>query len=165
MIDHRFRPWALSLLSLALILSNVCAQTNRISGVLTEDATWSGDNLLQGTVVVPAGRVVTIEPGSRLRHCVVEYADCAGDHKDYYDNDCNPDTPPPARVYFQAVVALACHLDIEDCVFQNLPDGGGPGVWTDVPGRVDVPGAGEMQQMSDAEGQLGRRFYHVSVRP
>src|SRR6185503_17467781 len=24
--------------------------------------------------------------------------------------------------YFQAVVALACHLDIDGCVFQNLPD-------------------------------------------
>lgn len=112
MIDHRFRPWALSLLSLALSLSHVCAQTNRISGVLTQDATWSGDNLLQGTVVVPGGRVVTIEPGSRL-----------------------------------------------------LMDGGGAGVWTDVPGRVDVPGEGGMQQMSDAEGPLDRRFYRVSVRP
>jgi hypothetical protein len=60
---------------------------------------------------------------SRLRHCIIEYADCAGDHKDYYDNDCDPDTPMPSRVYFQAVVALACHLDIEGCVFRNLPDG------------------------------------------
>jgi len=169
---YRIRPFVLGLLSVVLTLSNVCAQTNLISGVLTEDATWSGTNLLQGTVVVPEGTVVIVEPGtlllmdagatlrvegqfladgtepapirftrhrigarwerllfvraadSRLRHCIIEYADCAGDHKDYYDNDCDPDTPMPSRVYFQAVVALACHLDIESCVFQNLPDGG-----------------------------------------
>ncbi|UCG56805.1 MAG: right-handed parallel beta-helix repeat-containing protein [Phycisphaerales bacterium] len=64
---------------------------------------------------------------SRLEHCFIEYADCEGDHKDYYDNDCDPETPLPSRTYFQAVVALACHVDIEGCVFQNLPDDGSGG--------------------------------------
>jgi hypothetical protein len=59
---------------------------------------------------------------SRLAHCIIEYADCEGDHKDYYDNDCNDATVPPSRVYFQAVVALASHIDIEGCIFQKLPD-------------------------------------------
>jgi len=64
---------------------------------------------------------------SRLSHCIIEYADCEGDHKDYYDNDCNDATAPPSRVYFQAVVAVASHIDIEGCVFQNLPhDGSNP---------------------------------------
>lgn len=62
---------------------------------------------------------------SLLRHCVIEFSDCEGDHKDYYDDDCDPATPPPSRTYFQAVVALACHLDIEYCTFQNLPDESG----------------------------------------
>jgi hypothetical protein len=59
---------------------------------------------------------------SVLRNCVVEYSNCAGDHKDYYDNDCNTNTIPPARNYHEAVVVLATHLDIEGCTFQNLPD-------------------------------------------
>jgi parallel beta-helix repeat protein len=160
------------LLGVALSTGILSGETNVISGVVTSNITWSGTNLLQGTVVVPDGVLVTIAPGtrllmdagaglrvegqlqadgteeqpifftrhlagtswerllfagaadSRLRHCVIEYSDCAGDHKDYYDNDCDPSTPFPSRVYFQAVVALACHLDIEGCKFQNLPDGG-----------------------------------------
>ncbi len=59
---------------------------------------------------------------SRLAHCIIEYADCEGDHKDYYDNDCDPNTAPPSRDYFQAVVVIASHLDIENCLFENLPD-------------------------------------------
>jgi len=144
--------------------------------VLTEDTTWSGTHILEDSVVVPAGIVLNIEPGtmvmmdvavslkvygqlladgteaepirftqygnskwkqimfieavdSRLAHCTIEYADCAGDHKDYYDNDCDPGTPPLPRDYHEAIVVLACHLDIESCIFQNLPDdsGGGEG--------------------------------------
>ncbi len=65
---------------------------------------------------------------SVFRHCVVEFSDCPGDHKDYYDNDCNTATPPlPGRNYFQAIVAVATHLDIEHCLFQNLPDDGANG--------------------------------------
>ena len=142
---------------------------NEISGSLTADTTWSGVVLLAGTVIVPAGLAVTIDPGtyvlmrsgatlrvegqllangtenapihfthygngttwerlmfvqaedSRLSHCVIEYSDCEGDHKDYYPStDC--ETPRANRTYFQAVVALGCHLDIEGCLFRNLPD-------------------------------------------
>jgi hypothetical protein len=32
---------------------------------------------------------------------------------------------PGPRTYHEAVVALACHLDIENCVFRNLPDESG----------------------------------------
>jgi hypothetical protein len=59
---------------------------------------------------------------SRLAYCTVEFADSAGDHKDYYDNDCNPETPMPTRKYHEAITALATHLDIESCTFQHLPD-------------------------------------------
>jgi hypothetical protein len=51
---------------------------------------------------------------SRLVHCVIEYADSEGAHQDYY--------VPGPRNYHEAIVALACHLDIEDCTFRNLPD-------------------------------------------
>ena len=37
---YRIRPFVLGLLSVALTFTNVCAQTNLISGVLTESATW-----------------------------------------------------------------------------------------------------------------------------
>ena len=75
------------------------------------------------------GRLMFVQAqDSRLRHCVIEFADCEGDHKDYYpESDCG--TPRANRSYFQAVVALGCHLDIEGCLFHHLPDdsGGGEG--------------------------------------
>ena len=51
---------------------------------------------------------------SQLVHCIIEYADSEGAHQDYY--------VPGPRNYHEAIVALACHLDIEDCTFRNLPD-------------------------------------------
>ena len=54
---------------------------------------------------------------SRLSNCIIEYADSEGEHQDYYG------TGP--RTYHEAVVALACHLDIENCIFRNLPDESG----------------------------------------
>ena len=143
--------------------------------VLTENTTWSGTQILEDNVVVPAGIVLTIEPGtmvmmdnavsikvygqlladgtegepihftrngsgkrwkqiifiesedSRFAHCIFEFADCEGDHKDYYDDGCDPNTPPLPRDYHEAVVALASHIDIENCTFQNLPDDGSNG--------------------------------------
>jgi hypothetical protein len=64
---------------------------------------------------------------SRLTNCIFEYANCAGDHKDYYDNDCDPGTAPLPRTYHEAVVSLASHVDFEKCVFQKLPTTGGEG--------------------------------------
>jgi parallel beta-helix repeat protein len=57
---------------------------------------------------------------SRLAHAIIEYADSEGDHQDYY--------VAGPRNYHEAVVVLASHLDIDDCVFRRLPD--------------DAPGAG-----------------------
>jgi len=54
---------------------------------------------------------------SRLANCIIEYADSEGEHQDYYE--------PGPRTYHEAVVALACHLDIENCIFRNLPDESG----------------------------------------
>lgn len=53
---------------------------------------------------------------SRFEHCIFEYADSAGDHQDYY--------VPGPRNYHEAVVALACHVDFNDCTFQKLPHDG-----------------------------------------
>jgi hypothetical protein len=53
---------------------------------------------------------------SRFEHCIIEYADSAGEHQDYY--------VPGPRNYHEAVVALACHLDFNDCTFQKLPNDG-----------------------------------------
>ena len=64
---------------------------------------------------------------SRLRNCVFEYANCAGDHQAYYDNDCNTSTVPPARNYTEAIVALATQLDIDGCIFRNLVSASGAG--------------------------------------
>ena len=51
---------------------------------------------------------------SRLAHCIIEYADSEGEHQDYYE--------PGPRTYHEAIVVLACHIDIENCIFRNLPD-------------------------------------------
>ena len=76
---------------------------------------------------------------SRLRHCVFEYANCAGDHKyAYYATNCDYPMNVAPRDYFEAVVALACHLDFEGCTFTNLfdadgtlPEGDAIGIFSD----------------------------------
>jgi parallel beta-helix repeat protein len=55
---------------------------------------------------------------SRFGYCIFEDANCAGDHKDYYD-------PTLPRNYHEAVVVLASHVDFEGCVFQRLVDATG----------------------------------------
>ncbi|MGB9601162.1 MAG: right-handed parallel beta-helix repeat-containing protein [Verrucomicrobiia bacterium] len=59
---------------------------------------------------------------SSFNYCYFEYANSTGSHLDYYDNDCNPDTPPPNRSYHEAIVAIATHLDFYGCLFRYLPD-------------------------------------------
>jgi hypothetical protein len=186
--------------------------------VLTENTTWSGTTVLEDTIVVPAGIVLTIEPGttvmmdnavsikvygqlladgnetepirftrngsgkrwkqilfveaedSRLVHCIIEYADCEGDHKDYYDNDCDLQTPPLPRDYHEAVVALASHVDIENCTFQKLPDDGSSGEGDaiaiisddpDIPGEASANITGS-QFLSIGQG-VHTRFSYVLV--
>lgn len=68
-------------------------------------------------------RFVRAQP-SRFANCDIEWANCAGDHQNYYDNDCNTNTPPLARNYTEAIVALATTLEIEGCTFRNLSGGG-----------------------------------------
>lgn len=154
------------------LFSESPASAATLSGTLTNNMTLSGTNILQGTVVVTNGIVLTLEPGTRLlmstgatllvhgqllaggtsnapihftreaagqrwkqirfvqaahsllRHCVIEFADSVGTHLDYYDDDCDTNTQPPARNYHEAVVAVASPLDIENCLFRNLPDTG-----------------------------------------
>lgn len=76
---------------------------------------------------------------SRFRNCVIEYANCAGDHKlAYYATNCAYPMNVGPRNYFEAVVALACHLDFEGCLFTNLytsdgllPEGDAIGIFSD----------------------------------
>jgi parallel beta-helix repeat protein len=137
---------------------------NHLAGELAEDATLNGAWLLDGAVVVPPGRVLTVLPGtfllmkqggsilvegqllalgtqdepvhfthygdgvawkqirfveaadSRFDHCIIEYADSAGAHQDYYE--------PGTRNYHEAIVVLACHVDVNECKFQKLPNDG-----------------------------------------
>lgn len=157
-----------------MLLSAGFAQTtNIISGNITANATWSGTNLLMGTVTIQSGVVVTISPGtrmlmsnaavlsvrgqlladgisnapilftratatawnriildraapSRLRYCIIEHANSVGDHQSYYPTVCNPPTFA-TRTYREAVVCLGGRIDIEGCLFRNLPAAGGAG--------------------------------------
>src|SRR5688500_17063608 len=111
------------------------AQTNVVPAGVKGETTWSGTNLMAGTVTVESNAVLRISPGarilldaaatlvvrgqliaegtadepifftranagqrwkgirlikaqpSRFTHCTFEYADSAGTHLDYYDND------------------------------------------------------------------------------
>ncbi|MBN1816428.1 MAG: right-handed parallel beta-helix repeat-containing protein [Sedimentisphaerales bacterium] len=166
------RSWVLKGFGISVLSLIICPiaslRADPISGVLTEDTTWTGECIVEGTVEIPAGIVLTIEAGtimrmksqasllvrgqllangttdlpirftreisgvrwkqilfieaddSRLSHCIIEYADGQGDHKDYYDNDCDPDTPFPPRTYHEVVTVLAGHIELEGCTFQNL---------------------------------------------
>lgn len=73
---------------------------------------------------------------SRFAHCTFEYADCEGEHQDYYE--------PGTRDYHEAIVAVACNVEFDGCVFRNLPDeragaeGDAIAVMSDDP---DTPGA------------------------
>ncbi|HEY5912518.1 MAG TPA: hypothetical protein VJA21_18095 [Verrucomicrobiae bacterium] len=76
---------------------------------------------------------------SHFRNCIVEYANCAGDHKNaYYATNCAYPMNVGPRTYFEAVVALACHLDFDGCIFRNLytadgslPEGDAIGIFSD----------------------------------
>ncbi len=85
-------------------------------------------------------RIMFVEADdSRFRNCVFEYANCAGDHKlAYYATNCAYPMNVGPRNYFEAVVALACHLDFEGCLFTNLytsdgllPEGDAIGIFSD----------------------------------
>ncbi len=162
-----------ALLVAVLAVATARATTNFISGVITNDTTWSGTNWLAGTVVITNDVTVTIAPGtqmlmntnatlivrgrlladgtsnapiritrattaarwseirfieaddSRFRHCVIEYATSAGDHQDYYPTNCATGQGVSPRNYHEAIVALASHLDVDNCTFQNLVGGAG----------------------------------------
>jgi len=112
----------------------------------------------------------TAAQDSLLQHCIIEFADSEGDHKDYYDNDCDPETPLPSRDYHEAVVVVASHVDMDGCVFRHLPDDGSRGegdaiaVISDDP---DVPGTASAtirncQFLSIGQG-VHTRFSYVLV--
>ena len=136
--------------------------SNHLVGELEEDITLADAYIVAGTVTVPKGKVLKVEPGtivlmdqgaslvvagqlladgtedqsicfthygdgrtwkqivfvdandSHFDHCVFEYADSEGEHQDYYE--AGP------RDYHEAIVALACHIDVNECTFRNLPD-------------------------------------------
>jgi hypothetical protein len=66
---------------------------------------------------------------SRFRYCTIEYANCAGDHQNYYyyDLPCDTNSLPRARTYTEAIVGLATHVDFESCLFRNLVNASGAG--------------------------------------
>lgn len=101
----------------------------KVSGALLADGTEENNIRFThyGSGATWGRILLTGAAPSRLSHCIIEYSDCEGDHKDYYDHDedCNPDPDAPSRDYREAVVAVACHLDILNCHFRNLPDASG----------------------------------------
>ena len=116
-------------------------------------------------------RIIFIEADPcRFAHCIFEFADCEGDHKDYYDADNDPGTLPAPRNYFQALVGLACHLEFDHCLFQDLPDDGSGGegdVIAMISDDRDFPGAATARILNSEFVGVGQgihtRFAHVYV--
>jgi hypothetical protein len=108
------------------MLMNTGATVIVYGQLLANGATNQPINFTRATTAARWSRIRFVAAAdSAFRNCIFEYANCAGDHQAYYDNDCNTNTPPLARTYTEAIVALATHLDVEGCVFRNLVGGAG----------------------------------------
>lgn len=107
----------------SVILMNTGATITIYGKLLADGNTNQPIYFTRATTSARWGRLMFIRSKpSVLKGCIFEFSNCSGSHLDYYDNDCNPTTPPPNRTYHEAIVALASHLDIEECTFRNLPD-------------------------------------------
>jgi hypothetical protein len=81
----------------------------------------------RATTTATWGRLMFIDStNSYLHGCTFEYSSSVGDHKDYYATSCSPPAFA-ARNYHETIVALSCHLEIDGCLFRNLPSAGGEG--------------------------------------
>ncbi len=109
-------------------VSLASAVSVRVSGALMAMGTKARPITFTRATAAPWGRLLFLGAAdSRFEHCIVEYSDCEGDHKDYYDDggsNCDPPDNRPPRSYFQAVVVVASHVDFDSCTFRNLPDAG-----------------------------------------
>lgn len=108
---------------------------------------------------------------SRFRHCVIEYADSAGDHQDYYPTNCATGQGVNPRNYHEAIVALATHLDVENCTFQNLVGGTGGNegdVFAIISDDYQFPGAASAHIRNCVFTDIGQavhtRFSYVLVQ-
>jgi hypothetical protein len=99
-----------------------------VNGQLLANGTSNAPILFtRATTTAPWSRIVFVQAApSVLRHCIIEHANSVGDHQSYYPTVCNPPTFA-ARTYREAVVCLAGHIDIDGCLFRNLPAAGGAG--------------------------------------
>ena len=108
-----------------MLMSNAAVLTVR--GQLLADGTSNAPILFTRATTTAWGRILLDRAApSRLRYCTIEHANSVGDHQSYYPTVCNPPTFA-ARTYREAVVCLAGHIDIEGCLFRNLPAAGGAG--------------------------------------
>src|SRR6185436_15609035 len=98
-----------------------------VNGQLLADGTTNQPiSFTRATTAARWARMMFVRAAdSRLRNCVIEYASSAGDHQDYYPTNCTTGLGLSPRPYHEAIVALASHLDVEGCTFQNLVGGAG----------------------------------------
>jgi parallel beta-helix repeat protein len=96
----------------------------RVSGTLLAEGTEASPvRFTRHPAATTWGRIIFVQASdSRFEHSIVEFANSAGDHKDYYpQTSCDPGAPRPARSYHEAIVVLASRVDFEGCLFQDLP--------------------------------------------
>jgi parallel beta helix pectate lyase-like protein len=100
----------------------------QVNGQLLANGTSNAPILFtRATTTAPWSRIILDRAApSRLRYCIIEYANSAGNHQDYYPRTGFPCNPPTfaTRVYHEAVVCLAGRLDVEGCTFRNLAAAG-----------------------------------------
>ncbi len=98
-----------------------------VYGQLLADGTSNAPiRFTRATTAARWSRMMFIEADDSLfRNCLIEYANSAGDHQDYYPTNCTTGLGTSPRAYHEAIVALASHLDVESCTFTNLLNSAG----------------------------------------
>ena len=98
-----------------------------VYGRLLADGTSNAPiRFTRATTAARWSRMMFIEADDSLfRNCLIEYANSAGDHQDYYPTNCTTGFGTNPRAYHEAIVALASHLDVESCTFTNMVGGTG----------------------------------------
>lgn len=101
--------------------------TLMVSGQLLADGTTNQPiSFTRATTAARWARMMFVRAAdSRLRNCVIEYANSAGDHQDYYPTNCSTGLGVSPRAYHEAIVALASRLEFDGCTFTNLVGGAG----------------------------------------
>jgi parallel beta-helix repeat protein len=156
----------------AQILMNTNATINVLGRLLADGTSNAPIRFTRATTAARWSEIRFIEADdSRFLHCIIEYANSAGDHQDYYPTNCATGQGVSPRNYHEAIVALASHLDVENCTFQNMVGGAGGNegdVFAIISDDYQFPGAASANIRNCVFTDIGQavhtRFSYVLVQ-